>query len=103
MEAEGITCSAVDPRVINRLEYIPLKRFNTGPVYTVDKKGRRVKRVQATKTLEARWLGYCNETKEYVELAEPWVTQNFDENFLVQVMSSTKSTTAFIHVPPGNR
>ena len=55
------------------------------------------------KTLEARWLGYCNETQEYVDLLEDWVWQNFDENFLVQVMSCTKSNTAFIHVPPGER
>jgi hypothetical protein len=38
VEAEGITCSAVDPRVINWLKYIPLKKINTGPMYKVAKK-----------------------------------------------------------------
>ena len=103
MESEGVTCSAVDPRVINRLKYIAAKTIKTGPLYTKNKKGKRVKRTREEKSLEAKWLGYCNETKEYVDLAEPWVTQNFDENFLVQVMSCTKSTTAFICVPPGDR
>jgi hypothetical protein len=103
VEAEGITCSAVDQRVINRLKYIPLMTISTGPAYKLDKKGKRVRLVRPTKTREARWVGYCNETREMVDLEEPWVRQNFDENYLAQVMSSTKSTTAFIHVPPGDR
>jgi hypothetical protein len=80
-----------------------LMTISTGPVYKLDKKGKRARIVRPTKTREARWVGYCNETREMVELEEPWVRQNFDENYLAQVMSSTKSTTAFIHVPPGDR
>ena len=103
VESEGITCSILDKRVINRLKYMASKTIKIGPLYTLDKKGKRVPVKQRdTKTLPARWLGYCNETKESIALEDLWVTQNFDENFLVQVMSCTRSTHAFIQIPPGD-
>ena len=70
MEAEGVTCSEVDKRVINRLKYIPSKTIKIGPLYDLDEKGKRVPIERETKQLPAKWLGYCNETKEYIDLME---------------------------------
>jgi hypothetical protein len=68
-------------------------------MYTEDANGLCVRRKGDTIKHPAKWLGSCNETKEYIDLAKAWVVQNFDEHFLVQVMSCTKSTSAFIQVP----
>ena len=46
VEAEGVTCSAVDPRVINRLKYIAAKTIQTGPLYTKNKKGKHVSELE---------------------------------------------------------
>ena len=84
------------------MKYMALKTIKIGPLYTLDRNGNHVPMERATKTLPAKWLGYCNETKEYVDLEDMWVTQNFDKIFLVQVMSCTRSTHAFIQIPPGD-
>ena len=104
VETEGVTCSEVDLRVINRLKYIPAKAFNSGPMYELNKKGERVPREERETNLHApKWLGYCNATKEYVNLGLEWVRLNFDEPFLNQVRCCTKSAHAFILIPPGDR
>ena len=42
---------------------------------------------------------YIQLVNKYIDLMEAWVTKNFDDNFLAQVMSCTRSKNAFIHLP----
>ena len=84
VENEGVTCSALDKRVINKLKYLRPKQ------------DRDIE-------LPHKWMGYCNETKEYIELAEEWVCGNFHAPYLQQVICCCGSKKSFVEIPPGDK
>jgi hypothetical protein len=103
VEKTGVCVSQKDTRVINRLKYIKQRRIAEGPKYETDKKGVRKKVVdRKKKIIAAKWKGYSNKTKEYIDVTEAWVAQNFEEGFLQQVVSCTGTSTPFVMVPPGD-
>jgi hypothetical protein len=102
VEKEGVTCSAIDNRTINQLKYIAPKIVKTGPKKFEMIQGKKTEMERATKTIPKKWLGYSNASKEYIELADTWVCQNFEEPYLRQVVCSTGKQNPFIQVPPGD-
>jgi hypothetical protein len=101
VETEGITCSATDMRVINRLKYQPMRTRSTGPKYTTDEKGGKVLSDRKQLSIPHQWNGYCNATNENIRLTDEWVKANFQSGFLKQVMSATGAGTPYLIVPPG--
>ena len=80
VEDSQITVSEVDTRVINKLKYIP--KLKKRPI---------------------KWMGFTNDTQEYITLATVWVMANFDEPYLEQVVSACGSKKSFLKVPPGRK
>ena len=80
VETYGVTCSAVDNHVINKLKY---KR--------------------AYSTYPAEWMGYSNLTKAHIPLTQKWVVKNFPKAYVKQVKVSTGRSTSYIRLPPGDR
>ena len=82
VEKLGVTCSPCDTRIVNRLKY-----------------KRKTQRKEVT--LPHQWLGYCDDSKEYIKLEEEWVKSNFDAAYLDQVKCCCRSKTPFLKIPPG--
>ena len=101
VETEGITCSATDTRVINRLKYVPKRSVSSGPIFTTDENGKKVKAERKQTIIPHHWHGYCNATNENIKLTDAWVTMNFKNGYLKQVMSATGAGTPYLIVPPG--
>ena len=102
VEKDGITCSATDKRVVNRLKYIPKYSKNQDPIITINEKGKEIKEDREPIVVPHQWNGYCNATKENIRLTEEWVVANFQSGYLKQVMSATGEGTPYILVPPGD-
>ena len=102
VEKSGVTCSATDTRVINRLKYYKAKVILSGPLTFVDKKGNTKKCKRKTTHVPPKWVGWCNQTKECITLADEWVTQNFHHGYLKQVVTATGSGKPYVIIPPGD-
>ena len=102
VEKEGITCSETDKRVVNRLKYAPERKRSTGPTFTTNKKGEKVRAVRDQIIIPHQWNGYCNATSQNIRLQEEWVKKNFQPGFLKQVISATGAGTPYVLVPPGD-
>ena len=83
VEKCGVSCSAIDKRIINRLKYIHASGVGK-------------------KKMPHKWIGYCEETKAYINLGEEWVTANFECAYILQVQGCCKSNRSFLHIPPGD-
>ena len=84
------------------MKFIPPKRVKTGPKKFKMIWGKKTEIERDTKTIPKKWLGYSNASKEYIELADTWVCQKFEEPYMRQVMCSTGRLNSFIQVPPGD-
>ena len=84
------------------MKFIAPKTVKTGPKKLEMIQGSKSEIERDTKTIPKKWLGYSNASKEYIELANTWVCQNFEEPYLRQVICSTGKQNPFIQVPPGD-
>ena len=85
VEDQGVQLP-LDDGELNRLRYIP---------------GRKSKNKK--QDIPAKWIGYCNKTKQKVPLDEKYVLDNFTEDIIADVKKiALMGDKKFIDIPPGD-